>query len=140
MTVYLCTYFVRFLVICFFFFSSRRRHTRYISVTGVQTCALPISPGAGSHRPVAPGCRQRTLRRPAPLRRPGRRARLRAPCRVHHAKSYAYVLPWSVLEVFEVFQVRGGNSSSTSTTSTNLDRPSHLFFKISGYSEARRSS
>ena len=27
---------------CFFFFSSRRRHTRYISVTGVQTCALPI--------------------------------------------------------------------------------------------------
>ena len=28
---------------CCFFFSSRRRHTRYISVTGVQTCALPIS-------------------------------------------------------------------------------------------------
>ena len=28
----------------YFFFSSRRRHTRYISVTGVQTCALPISP------------------------------------------------------------------------------------------------
>ena len=27
-----------------FFFSSRRRHTRYISVTGVQTCALPIFP------------------------------------------------------------------------------------------------
>ena len=26
-----------------FFFSSRRRHTGYISVTGVQTCALPIS-------------------------------------------------------------------------------------------------
>ena len=26
----------------YFFFSSRRRHTRYISVTGVQTCALPI--------------------------------------------------------------------------------------------------
>ena len=32
----------------FFFFSSRRRHTRYISVTGVQTCALPIS-NARSH-------------------------------------------------------------------------------------------
>ena len=28
----------------YFFFSSRRRHTRYISVTGVQTCALPILP------------------------------------------------------------------------------------------------
>src|SRR5213082_4029369 len=27
----------------FFFFSSRRRHTRLCQVTGVQTCALPIS-------------------------------------------------------------------------------------------------
>src|SRR3546814_12521158 len=31
------------LVISFFFFSSRRRHTRCALVTGVQTCALPIS-------------------------------------------------------------------------------------------------
>src|SRR3546814_4965596 len=31
---------------CFlFFFSSRRRHTRCALVTGVQTCALPISAG-----------------------------------------------------------------------------------------------
>src|SRR3546814_16914630 len=29
---------------CEFFFSSRRRHTRCAVVTGVQTCALPISP------------------------------------------------------------------------------------------------
>src|SRR3546814_10499150 len=28
--------------VCFFFFSSRRRHTRCALVTGVQTCALPI--------------------------------------------------------------------------------------------------
>src|SRR3546814_16122435 len=28
--------------LCFFFFSSRRRHTRCALVTGVQTCALPI--------------------------------------------------------------------------------------------------
>src|SRR3546814_690223 len=27
------------------FFSSRRRHTRFALMTGVQTCALPISPG-----------------------------------------------------------------------------------------------
>ena len=27
---------------CYFFFSSRRRHTRSFHVTGVQTCALPI--------------------------------------------------------------------------------------------------
>src|SRR3546814_9172942 len=31
------------LVCFFFFFSSRRRHTRCALVTGVQTCALPIS-------------------------------------------------------------------------------------------------
>src|SRR3546814_14944854 len=30
-----------------FFFSSRRRHTRCALVTGVQTCALPISDPAG---------------------------------------------------------------------------------------------
>src|SRR3546814_1343102 len=29
-------------MICFFFFSSRRRHTSCALVTGVQTCALPI--------------------------------------------------------------------------------------------------
>src|SRR3546814_6841149 len=39
----------RIMVLCvftclsFFFFSSRRRHTRCALVTGVQTCALPIS-------------------------------------------------------------------------------------------------
>src|SRR6187397_2180954 len=30
-------------LLVFFFFSSRRRHTRWCTVTGVQTCALPIS-------------------------------------------------------------------------------------------------
>src|SRR3546814_11919918 len=34
--MYLCCY-------LYFFFSSRRRHTRCALVTGVQTCALPIS-------------------------------------------------------------------------------------------------
>src|SRR3546814_1629205 len=29
-------------MVLFFFFSSRRRHTRCALVTGVQTCALPI--------------------------------------------------------------------------------------------------
>src|SRR5881396_4148276 len=32
-----------YLIFLFFFFSSRRRHTRWYEVTGVQTCALPIS-------------------------------------------------------------------------------------------------
>src|SRR3546814_1021781 len=33
---------IMFRVLVFFFFSSRRRHTRCALVTGVQTCALPI--------------------------------------------------------------------------------------------------
>src|SRR3546814_2527504 len=40
-----------------FFFSSRRRHTRCALVTGVQTCALPISRG-GIGEPAAPGVPQ----------------------------------------------------------------------------------
>src|SRR3546814_8318643 len=38
MCVFLCV----LRAIQFFFFSSRRRHTRFALVTGVQTCALPI--------------------------------------------------------------------------------------------------
>src|SRR3546814_8016556 len=34
-----------------FFFSSRRRHTRCALVTGVQTCALPISRGGPAAMP-----------------------------------------------------------------------------------------
>src|SRR3546814_10284125 len=34
----------------FFFFSSRRRHTRCALVTGVQTCALPISRACAQRR------------------------------------------------------------------------------------------
>src|SRR3546814_6571099 len=37
---------VCFCCYAFFFFSSRRRHTRCALVTGVQTCALPISMGS----------------------------------------------------------------------------------------------
>src|SRR5213082_2686194 len=40
-------------VILFFFFSSRRRHTRLCQVTGVQTCALPISADAAEMRDPA---------------------------------------------------------------------------------------
>src|SRR3546814_8472440 len=42
----------------FFFFSSRRRYTRCALVTGVQTCALPISaakPAAAEKPPVGSG-------------------------------------------------------------------------------------
>src|SRR3546814_10550276 len=42
--VLLVLYVVSDLVLFEFFFSSRRRHTRCALVTGVQTCALPISP------------------------------------------------------------------------------------------------
>src|SRR3546814_13980851 len=38
-----CDFCTQLLCWCVFFFSSRRRHTRCALVTGVQTCALPIS-------------------------------------------------------------------------------------------------
>src|SRR5881296_2961948 len=41
-------------VFFFFFFSSRRRHTRCCCVTGVQTCALPISQPAANRGPSPP--------------------------------------------------------------------------------------
>src|SRR3546814_3131213 len=45
--VYLLFYVIVYCIVAFcfyfFFFSSRRRHTRCALVTGVQTCALPIS-------------------------------------------------------------------------------------------------
>src|SRR3546814_10377219 len=47
----------------FFFFSSRRRHTRCALVTGVQTCALPIFPAGGSGRPHAAPRRDRCAER-----------------------------------------------------------------------------
>src|SRR3546814_16056324 len=37
-----CLFDVTLFLVCFFFFSSRSRHTRCALVTGVQTCALPI--------------------------------------------------------------------------------------------------
>src|SRR3546814_7142419 len=65
---YLCLF-------CVFFFSSRRRHTRCALVTGVQTCALPISSATRTSGPrcetCSPpagrvSCRDRNRRTPAP--------------------------------------------------------------------------
>src|SRR3546814_4206362 len=44
------------LLFCSFFFSSRRRHTRCALVTGVQTCALPISGRADAVTVASTGC------------------------------------------------------------------------------------
>src|SRR3546814_1354649 len=49
------------LLFLYFFFSSRRRHTRCALVTGVQTCALPIFEGTD-----AMIARAGMLRRPGP--------------------------------------------------------------------------
>src|SRR3546814_20118179 len=53
----------------FFFFSSRRRHTRCSLVTGVQTCALPIYGSRSRGRPaswrlLSPAVPVTVLRRP----------------------------------------------------------------------------
>ena len=42
MVLGVCKLGVCVVVFCVFFFSRRRRHTRFVPVTGVQTCALPI--------------------------------------------------------------------------------------------------
>src|SRR3546814_13745141 len=49
----------------FFFFSSRRRHTRCALVTGVQTCALPISGRASARSTATPRRRSRSAPPPA---------------------------------------------------------------------------
>src|SRR3546814_10908098 len=54
----------------FFFFSSRRRHTRCALVTGVQTCALPIL-AAGTNDPLAPDLRRIGLPRRRRWGQPG---------------------------------------------------------------------
>src|SRR3546814_21003496 len=67
-----------------FFFSSRRRHTRCALVTGVQTCALPISVRRRAARRYRGPCRagrgsRRRRRRPSSCRLPLPAARLRRP-------------------------------------------------------------
>src|SRR3546814_2592087 len=53
---------IRALCVClfYFFFSSRRRHTRCALVTGVQTCALPISLTNCFAKFVPAGCVRKT--------------------------------------------------------------------------------
>src|SRR5881396_4257406 len=57
-----------------FFFSSRRRHTRWYEVTGVQTCALPISSWAHAlwHRFLTQGALAFAIRSSRPRRSPRR--------------------------------------------------------------------
>src|SRR3546814_10133399 len=57
-----CTYVIVVLVCVFFFFSSRRRHTRCALVTGVQTCALPISVERRYHRGLRQAAADRAAR------------------------------------------------------------------------------
>src|SRR3546814_7945722 len=74
----LCCLSVLFAAFCVFFFSSRRRHTRCALVTGVQTCALPISVRGGWPAETSRGGRTAAARggRGATACR-GARARLR---------------------------------------------------------------
>src|SRR3546814_10408205 len=60
------------LPVVFVFFSSRRRHTICALVTGVQTCALPIS-GSGVSRMVPPYSSSTARNRPERRRQPSRR-------------------------------------------------------------------
>src|SRR3546814_11828030 len=53
-TNFVLYYVFSILFVVVFFFSSRRRHTRCALVTGVQTCALPISAARGGMKAAAP--------------------------------------------------------------------------------------
>src|SRR3546814_9576085 len=58
-----CLYVYFTCLLFLFFFSSRRRHTRCALVTGVQTCALPISVTRCRLRPcLRPSCQCRNPR------------------------------------------------------------------------------
>src|SRR3546814_14325032 len=76
----------------FFFFSSRRRHTRCALVTGVQTCALPISgreaAPAPPRPPRPPPGRHGGAIRPDPRRSqsPGRETTASAPDRAERSE------------------------------------------------------
>src|SRR6059058_1558638 len=60
----------------FFFFSSRRRHTRCRYVTGVQTCALPILLRASTRRTISTALGDRVFGLRPPGRVPARFNRL----------------------------------------------------------------
>src|SRR5213076_3481634 len=59
-------------LVCVFFFSSRRRHTRWLVVTGVQTCALPIWRSWVCPSRIAGGCTSACRRPRSEERRVGK--------------------------------------------------------------------
>src|SRR3546814_8347130 len=61
----MCSWCFLLFVFIIFFFSSRRRHTRCALVTGVQTCALPISVAEALTQNVAKIGENQSLRRVA---------------------------------------------------------------------------
>src|SRR3546814_11428228 len=74
MSVICCMWCLRILCVIDFFFSSRRRHTRCALVTGVQTCALPISPEAPAElEPVTADAETEDAEAKPKRRRGGRR-------------------------------------------------------------------
>src|SRR3546814_8741805 len=82
-------------MILIFFFSSRRRHTSCALVTGVQTCALPISRDRqGGQDPPRPRTRSARPSGPDRVREPPDFPRLRRrhggarPAAVHHEGRY----------------------------------------------------
>src|SRR3546814_14501836 len=74
-----CSFVFVYSFLCLLFFSSRSRHTRCALVTGVQTCALPISRPFGDGCPVmkVPVNSHSAQRNPNTARAPARNRRLR---------------------------------------------------------------
>src|SRR3546814_4877523 len=74
----------------FFFFSSRRRHTRCALVTGVQTCALPIWSARLSRSWPGAALQGPSRRLPHAAHPPRRRRRVRPARRGPHPRNQAF--------------------------------------------------
>src|SRR3546814_11113000 len=124
------------LVCSFFFFSSRRRHTRCALVTGVQTCALPIAPcpprvaklaeAIGPH-PSHPRVR---LLMASPAERSGRQVsraiealRRRKPGGIRAAKEAGPVLDVGLAEAESRAPVASGGQAGVTTTAARQSPP-----------------
>src|SRR3546814_9907709 len=121
------------------FFSSRRRHTRCALVTGVQTCALPISvrrAGKAARQARRLGLpsglrRGRVSLPPRPDRRPRRRDRarlsppgfrLRAPPPPFRSEEHTSELQSLMRTSYAVFCLKKKNKQNTPHNTNHTDR------------------
>src|SRR3546814_9545412 len=85
-------------MICYFFFSSRRRHTMCALVTGVQTCALPISVATRAQAQAVDVIQRPARRRSQQCRYP---EAMRVVAMAQHARVPRQLAEWRVADAPE---------------------------------------